>query len=44
MLACLSELDNDIYRDVVDRLFHQADVNMKAKQASDFLFAPIVEG
>lgn len=32
MLVSLTKIEDDIYRDVVDRLFHQADVNLKAKQ------------
>ena len=32
MLVSLLHIENAVYRDVVDRLFHQADVNMKAKQ------------
>lgn len=34
MLVSLVHIENAVYRDVVDRLFHQADVNMKAKQVS----------
>ena len=32
MLAALAQIDGEVHRDVVDRLFHQADVNMRAKQ------------
>lgn len=32
MLVSLAKIENDIYRDVVERLFNQADLNIKAKQ------------
>lgn len=38
MLVSLAKIENELYRDIVERLFHQADVNLKAKQVKHFYF------